>query len=73
MFGKTKVAAPTVGDVFVKVADGTRTTWVIAKTFVHVDGIEHAVLHRHDRPNDIITVSVPALADSDLFQRVPKA
>ena len=70
MFGRTKAVAPAVGDTFVKVADGTRHTWVVAKTFVHVDGLLHAVLHRHDRPRDTITVSVSALADSDLFQRL---
>ena len=70
MFGRTKTAAPTVGDTFVKVADGARHCWVVDKTFVHVDGILHALLRRQDRPSDTITVSVPALADGDLFRRV---
>ena len=70
MFGRSKTVAPTVGDTFVKVSDKARHIWVVAKTFVHVDGILHAVLHRQDQPRDTITVSVPALGDSDLFQRV---
>jgi len=70
MFGRTKVVAPAVGDTFVKVSDGARHTWVVAKTFVHVDGLLHAVLHRHDQARDTITVSVSALEDADLFQRL---
>jgi len=57
-----------VGDAFVKVAGRASHTWVVDKTFVHVDGIAHVVLRRADQHSEIITVSVPALADPTLFQ-----
>jgi len=70
MFNRVKPGNPSVGDLFLKAADNSRHVWIVARTFVHVDGILHAVLSHRDQPREIITVSVPALADPALFRRV---
>lgn len=68
MFDKIEV---NVGDRFTKVGNFTMPAWVVAHISLRDLTPPHALLEREGMAQDRITVSLPALADTTLYRRLP--
>ncbi len=68
MFEKSEV---NVGDRFTKVGNFSMPTWVVAHISRRDPTLPHAQLEKEGMARDMITVSLPALADTTLYRRVP--
>ncbi len=68
MFEKSEV---NIGDRFTKVGNFSMPTWVVAHISTRELAPPHAQLEKEGMARDRITVSLPALADTTLYKRVP--